>query len=135
MDRRRVHKLSLHGVDALRCPTVESRRRQVAKRLKRSQPNRSLRIPPSVGASDSRAGAGCVRAACRRAQGGPGWLGAQLQHGSVEVQAEGNGQRLTELRMLRVAPERINCGSRVASTGADWFEVRPDYFQGQALTR
>ena len=126
------------------CPTVESRRRQVAKRLTSdSQPNRSLRIPPERWRLRIRGlvqGVGYRASCCRRAQelGLAGWV-RNCSDGSVEVQAEGNEQRLTELRVwCESGPPgaRVDSidGSRVASTGADWFEVRPDYFQGQALT-
>jgi len=127
------------------CPTVEARRRQVAKSLNsESQPNRSLRIPSERWRFSIRGrvqGVGYRAACCRRAQelGLAGWV-RNCSDGSVEVQAEGNEHRLTELRVwCECGPPgaRIDSihGSRVATTGADWFEVRPDYFQGGALTR
>ena len=68
-----------------------------------------------------------------------GWV-RNCRDGSVEVQAEGNEHRLTELRIwCECGPPgaRVDSihGSRVATTGADWFEIRPDHFQGHALTR
>ena len=127
------------------CPTVEARRRQVAKRLNsESQPNRSLRIPAERWRLSIRGrvqGVGYRAACCRRAQelGLAGWV-RNCSDGSVEVQAEGNEHRLTELRVwCECGPPgaRIDSihGSRVATTGADWFEIRPDHFQGHALTR
>ena len=127
------------------CPTVEARRRQVAKRLNSpNQPNRSLRIPSERWRFSIRGrvqGVGYRAACCRRAQelGLAGWV-RNCSDGSVEVQAEGNEHRLTELRVwCECGPPgaRIDSihGSRVATTGADWFEIRPDHFQGHALTR
>ena len=127
------------------CPTVEARRRQVAKHLNsESQPNRSLRIPSERWRFSIRGrvqGVGYRAACCRRAQelGLAGWV-RNCSDGSVEVQAEGNEHRLTELRVwCECGPPgaRIDSihGSRVATTGADWFEIRPDHFQGHALTR
>ena len=84
-------------------PTVDARRRQVARRLNsESQPNRSLRIPSERWRFAIRGrvqGVG-YRAACRRAQelGLAGWV-RNCSDGSVEVQAEGNEHRLTELRI------------------------------------
>ena len=86
------------------CPTVEARRRQVAKRLNsESQPNRSLRIPSERWRFSIRGrvqGVGYRAACCRRAQelGLAGWV-RNCSDGSVEVQAEGNEHRLTELRV------------------------------------
>lgn len=127
------------------CPTVEARRRQVAKRLNsESQPNRSLRIPSERWRFSIRGrvqGVGYRAACCRRAQelGLAGWV-RNCSDGSVEVQAEGDEHRLTELRVwCECGPPgaRVDSihGSRVATTGADWFEIRPDHFQGHALTR
>jgi len=127
------------------CPTVETRRRQIASRLSREIPsNRSLRIPAERWRLAIRGlvqGVGYRAACCRRAQelGLAGWV-RNCSDGSVEVQAEGSEQRLTELRVwCESGPPgaRVDSihGSRMATTGADWFEIRPDHFQGQALTR
>ena len=80
------------------CPTVEARRRQVAKRLNsESQPNRSLRIPAERWRFSIRGrvqGVGYRAACCRRAQelGLAGWV-RNCSDGSVEVQAEANAAR------------------------------------------
>ena len=127
------------------CPSVESRRRQIANRLNPdSQPNRSLRIPAERWRLRIRGlvqNVGFRASCCRRAQelGLAGWV-RNCSDGSVEVQAEGSEQHLTELRVwcesgpLKACVDSID-GSRVATTGADWFEIRPDHFQGKALTR
>ena len=126
-------------------PTVDARRRQVAKRLERDgQPNRSLRIPAERWRFRIRGlvqGVGYRAGCCRRAQelGLAGWV-RNCSDGSVEVQAEGDEQRLTEFRVwCEGGPPgaRVDSvdGSRVATTGADWFEIRPNHFQGGALTR
>ena len=80
-------------------PTVDARRRQVAKRLERdSQPNRSLRIPAERWRFRIRGlvqGVGYRAGCCRRAQelGLAGWV-RNCSDGSVEVQAEGDEQRV-----------------------------------------
>jgi len=59
-----------------------------------------------------------------------GWV-RNCSDGSVEVQAEGSEQQVIALRVwcekgppgARVASL---LASRVAATGADWFEIRPD---------
>ncbi|CAK27659.1 MAG: acylphosphatase [Synechococcus sp. MED-G67] len=117
----------------------------MAKRLERDgQPNRSLRIPAERWRFRIRGlvqGVGYRAGCCRRAQelGLAGWV-RNCSDGSVEVQAEGDEQRLTELRVwCEGGPPgaRVDSvdGSRVATTGADWFEIRPNHFQGGALTR
>jgi len=145
--RRRARKLAPPplGWMPFDCPSVESRRRQIANRLNPdSQPNRSLRIPAERWRLRIRGlvqNVGFRASCCRRAQelGLAGWV-RNCSDGSVEVQAEGSEQHLTELRVwcesgpLKARVDSID-GSRVATTGADWFEIRPDHFQGKALTR
>ena len=71
------------------------------------------------------------RAACSaRCQelGLSGWV-RNLPDGSVELEAEGNPQDLTELRIwCEKGPAHAVVNSvasaQVAATGADWFEVR-----------
>jgi acylphosphatase len=72
------------------------------------------------------------RAACSaRCQelGLSGWV-RNLPDGSVELEAEGDPQDLTELRIwCEKGPAQAVVNSvasaQVAATGADWFEVRP----------
>lgn len=72
------------------------------------------------------------RQACRRRAtelGLAGWV-RNRDDGSVEVQAEGPEQSLTELRVwCEQGPPAARVASvltsRMATTGADWFEIRP----------
>lgn len=72
------------------------------------------------------------RQACRRRAnelGLAGWV-RNRDDGSVEVQAEGPEQSLTELRVwCEQGPAEARVASvltsRIATTGADWFEIRP----------
>jgi acylphosphatase len=72
------------------------------------------------------------RASCRRRAnelGVSGWV-RNRPDGSVEVEAEGDAQRLTELQLwCEKGPEgarvRSVAGATIPVTGEDWFEVRP----------
>ena len=72
------------------------------------------------------------REACRRRAtelGLSGWV-RNRDDGSVELQAEGPEQNLTELRVwCEQGPAHARVASvltsRIATTGADWFEIRP----------
>ena len=72
------------------------------------------------------------RQACRRRAtdlGLAGWV-RNCGDGSVEVQAEGPEQSLTELRVwCEQGPPQARVASvltsRIATTGSDWFEIRP----------
>ena len=75
-------------------------------------------------------GVGYRMSCCSRAKdlGLSGWV-RNLPDGSVELEAEGNPQDLTELRIwCEKGPAQAVVNSvasaQVAATGADWFEVR-----------
>ena len=75
-------------------------------------------------------GVGYRAACCTRAAdlGLSGWV-RNRPDGSVEIEAEGCPQELTELRIWcekgpALAAVNSVASSQVAATGADWFEVR-----------